>query len=109
MFCSVPYAQAPSFFELEPIATFRELEGMTLVLGRNSAQAAGFDCTTVFCCITLGLNSSLEAVGLTAMVAQALAQHAISANVIAAYHHDHIFVPAGLAQEALAVLQTLQF
>lgn len=109
VFCTVSGADAVSSPELEPLATFREREGLTLVLERRSAQAAGFDCAIVFCCITLGLNSSLEAVGLTAVVAQALAQRGISANVIAAYHHDHIFVPTARAAEALKALQTLQF
>ena len=51
--------------------------------------------------ITLGVRSSLEAVGLTAAVAAALTDAGISANVVAAFHHDHVFVPADRAEAAL--------
>jgi hypothetical protein len=34
-----------------------------------------------------------------------LADRGISANVVAAYYHDHIFVPCESAAEALAALQ----
>ena len=53
------------------------------------------------------MTSSLEAVGLTAAVAGALAAEGISANVVAAFHHDHVFVPAGRAAEAMACLARL--
>jgi hypothetical protein len=61
----------------------------------------------VFRCITLSVHSSLDAVGLTAVVATQLAAHNISANVIAAFYHDHVFVPAPHADAALAALQAL--
>jgi hypothetical protein len=61
-----------------------------------------------FACITITINSSLEAVGLTAAMSAALASHGISANVVAAYHHDHIFVPADRADDAIKALKDLQ-
>ena len=88
------------------IASFREAEGLTLVL----PQAAADDLKNVsapMSRITLEVHSSLEAVGLTAAVAGALAEAGISANVVAAYYHDHIFVPKASADRALAVLQAL--
>ena len=36
-----------------------------------------------------------------------MAEHGISANVAAAYHHDHVFVPESRAEEALAALRAL--
>ena len=57
--------------------------------------------------ITLSVHSSLEAVGLTARVSAALAARGISANIVAAVHHDHIFVPWQLREEALAALREL--
>ena len=50
------------------------------------------------------MQSALAAVGLTAAIATALAKVGISANVIAGYHHDHIFVPWSRRYEALAIL-----
>ena len=88
------------------IASFCEAEGLTLVL----PQAAADDLKRVSAPmkrITLEVHSSLEAVGLTAAVASALAEEGISANVVAAYYHDHIFVPKASADCALAVLQAL--
>ena len=47
----------------------------------------------LFKLITLTVHSSLKSVGLTAAVTSKLAEYEISANVVAAYYHDHIFVP----------------
>jgi hypothetical protein len=57
--------------------------------------------------ITLTVHSSLEAVGLTAAFSRALSDHGISCNVIAAYYHDHIFVPFKDAATAMEVLREL--
>jgi hypothetical protein len=54
------------------------------------------------------VHSSLEAVGLTAAVAGALTAAGISANVVAAFHHDHVFVPADRAEAAMAQLDLLR-
>jgi hypothetical protein len=58
-------------------------------------------------CITLGVFSDLEGVGLTAAVAGALADREIPCNMVAALRHDHAFVPADRAEEALEVLEAL--
>ena len=50
--------------------------------------------------ITLTVHSSLDAVGLTAAVATKVASYGISANVVAAYYHDHIFVQTEKADSA---------
>jgi hypothetical protein len=57
--------------------------------------------------ITLGVHSGLAAVGLTARVAEALAAQGISANMIAAFHHDHVFVAWAQRNNALAILRRL--
>jgi hypothetical protein len=56
---------------------------------------------------TLQVHSSLAAVGLTARVAESLAAHGISANMVAAYHHDHVFVPWARRTDALKILENL--
>ena len=58
--------------------------------------------------ISLQVHSSLDGVGLTAAVSGLLAEHGIACNMVAAFHHDHLFVPADRAEEALALLQRLQ-
>ncbi|QYK40684.1 MAG: ACT domain-containing protein [Paracoccaceae bacterium] len=97
----------PAGLAAQALATFREAEGVTLVLPLDLARAAGFDTTLPMAQITLQVWSALEAVGLTAAVAAALQAQAIPANVIAAYHHDHVFVPEPMADRALAALRAL--
>lgn len=92
---------------IEPEATVREEEGLSAVLERERADALGLDYDYVAAWITLRVRSSLEAVGLTAAASRALAEAGLSCNVIAGYHHDHLLVPAGRVEEALAVLRRL--
>ncbi|EGR4165693.1 ACT domain-containing protein [Vibrio cholerae] len=103
VFCTVNGALS-DYLSLEPIATFREPEGLTLVLEAEKTQQAGIESSVLFSLITLTVHSSLEAVGLTAAFATKLAEHGISANVIAGYYHDHIFVQKEKAQQALQAL-----
>jgi len=87
-------AEAPSLGEA--FALIREKEGVTIIRpGTGWAR------------IMLGVHSSLDAVGLTACVAQALAVRDIGANVVAAVHHDHVFVPWERRDEALETLAAL--
>jgi hypothetical protein len=58
--------------------------------------------------ITLTVFSSLEGIGLTAAVSDALTRDGIPCNMVAAYHHDHVFVPSDKAERAMAVLIDLQ-
>ena len=88
------------------LATFRETEGATLIVPWERADE--FDvCSEPMARITLNIHSSLEAVGLTAAVSQALASEAISANVVAGFYHDHIFVPQTMGERAVACLKLL--
>ncbi|RDE25219.1 ACT domain-containing protein [Motiliproteus coralliicola] len=106
VFCRVDGTVA-EHLSLDPLATFREDEGLTLVLEQRRALEAGLGFEGVFRMITLSVHSSLNAVGLTAAVSSRLAERDISANVIAAYYHDHIFVPHHQAEAALAALEQL--
>lgn len=106
VFCSVA-GKLEQHLHLEPIATFMESEGLTLVLSKGTADETGLQYEGVFRQITLTVHSSLEAVGLTAAVSTKLTSKGISANVIAAYYHDHIFVPSEQAQPALFALKEL--
>ncbi|MFE3862758.1 ACT domain-containing protein [Streptomyces goshikiensis] len=106
VFCTVPGATAPPA-GTAPVATVLEAEGLTLVLRQEDADAAGlaYDYTAGW--ITLRVHSALDAVGLTGAFAAELAAHGLSCNVIAGYHHDHLFVAADRAAEAVVVLQEL--
>ncbi|BDR13744.1 ACT domain-containing protein [Vibrio sp. STUT-A11] len=103
VFCTVS-GELGDYLALNPICTFMEAEGLTLVLEKSSALEAGLSFEGSFKQITLTVHSSLEAVGLTAAVATKLASKGISANVIAAFYHDHIFVQSSKADAAIEAL-----
>ncbi len=81
-----------------------EGELTTLVLPVESAQRAGLPVTIELAWLTLTVESSLDAVGLTAAVSQRLAERNIACNVLAGYHHDHLLVPVARAVDAIAAL-----
>lgn len=107
VFCSFPNARYGDHAALEPVAAMVEAEGLTLVIPRARADEAAIDYESVFRGITLRVHSSLDAVGLTAAFARALGDEGISANVIAGYFHDHIFVQGDRASAAMAALEAL--
>ena len=92
---------------LEPLGLFHEEEGLTLILPREKAEAAGLPYTAVFRMLTLSVHSSLEAVGFLAAITNRLAARGISVNPVSAYFHDHLFVPSAHAEESLALLAGL--
>ena len=89
-------------------ATFKKEEGMSLLVPIEAAEKSGFRTDQPMRCITLDVYSSLEGVGPTAAVSTALGDAGIPCNMIAAFHHDHVFVPSELSQQALEVLADLQ-
>lgn len=84
----------------DAFAVIREDEGTTAIM---AGERAGMP----FARITLTVHSALEGVGLTAAVSGALAQAGIACNVVAGYHHDHLFVPWERRDEALEALRSL--
>lgn len=90
-----------------PVATIVEDEGLSLVVDVATARAQGWPVGFEAAWLTCTVHSALDAVGLTAAMAGALTAAGISANVVAG-HHDHLFVPADRAAEALTVLRALR-
>lgn len=90
-----------------PLMTFREKEGMTVILPREVADQLRLEYSFVAAWITLTVHSSLEAVGLTAAFSTALGDQGISCNVVAGFYHDHLFVDRNDAQKAMEVLRKL--
>ena len=102
LFCTLAGNSIPA--GLAPLATFREAEGVTLVLPQEEAERHGLEGTFPCAWITLAVHSDLAAVGFLAAVATALARQGIPCNAISAYHHDHLFVPTAMAGQAMATL-----
>ena len=107
VFCTVANATYGDLGATEPFASVQEEEGLTLILVQAQADGAELHYNGTFRCITLTVHSSLQAVGITAVIATKLAQHQISANVVAGFHHDHVFVPAHQVENALEALTSL--
>ncbi|MBU2877610.1 MULTISPECIES: ACT domain-containing protein [Aliiglaciecola] len=93
--------------QLKPISTFLEKEGMSVIIEKHLADKQKIAYSGVFKCITLNVHSSLDAVGLTAAISKKLTQSNISANVVAGYYHDHIFVSTKDAAQAVKDLKDL--
>ncbi|MFD1982109.1 ACT domain-containing protein [Mesorhizobium newzealandense] len=92
---------------LEAVMVFREREGVTLIVTEEAAREAGL--TASFRCrmVTLNIHSSLEAVGFLAAITTRLAAAGMGVNPVSAFYHDHLFVPADRAEEALDLLRQL--
>jgi len=105
-FCTVP-AGTDLPAGLTPVATVVEAEGTTLVLPTAQARRAGLAESFGYGWITLMVPSALDAVGWTAAVAAALTRDGISCNMIAGFHHDHLFVPVDETARAMSALARL--
>lgn len=92
----------------QAISTFKEEEGMSMLIPVEIAEKSKLSVDQPMCCITLNVYSSLEGVGLTAAVSTALGDNSIPCNIIAAFHHDHVFVPSKMCDQAMEVLISLQ-
>lgn len=84
------------------IMLFREQEGVTTVVEVDESTDEA-----LWAQITLRIHSSLEAVGMMAAIATALAARDIPCNAVSAYYHDHLFVPWPRRDDAIAALQAL--
>jgi len=93
---------------VDAFAILREDDGTTFITTEAEARRTGLTILFRAGWITLRVNSDLAAVGLTAAFSGALGAAGISCNVVAAAHHDHVFVPIEQAEEALKVLKSLQ-
>jgi uncharacterized protein len=103
VFVSVPDGVAVH----DSLASVHEPEGVSHVVARSVADAAGLVYGFVAGWITLTIHSALDAVGLTAAVSAALAAEGISCNVIAGYHHDHLLVPHADVARSVAILRSI--
>lgn len=92
---------------LSPFAVIFEEEGLTLVAPAAALARHGIDHIGGWARISLSVQSDLSAVGLTAAVATALTREGISANVVAGFLHDHLFVPWDRRHDAMAALAVL--
>ncbi len=78
-----------------------------MILERQKADNFGLLYNYVASWITLQIHSSLNAVGMCAIITTELAGHNISCNIIAGFYHDHIFVDVKDGPKAIKILKEL--
>jgi uncharacterized protein len=105
VFCTVQDTSGLQRDEL--LLTFREEEGITVIVKKEFARRNALNYAAVMAWITLTVHSSLTAVGLTAAFASVLTKENISCNVVAGFYHDHIFVDREDAEKAMQALRQL--
>lgn len=89
------------------VSVFGESEAWSVISSQSYADEMGWKYEYEAAWITLNVLSDLAAVGLTAAVSNALAKGGLSCNVVAAYHHDHLFLPYESKDIALEILLSL--
>lgn len=105
VFCTV--GQNVDITDIDPIMQFREAEGLTLIIEKTKAELQELEGEFPCRMITLNIHSALDAVGFLAVITTQLATLGMGVNPVSAFYHDHLFVPADRAEEALRALQGL--
>lgn len=90
------------------LATFHENGRVAVIAPKEYLDTVAIDNEGPYAKLTIDVYTSLELVGLTAVIATKLAQNGISANVVAAFYHDHVFVQYGLRNKAIGFLESLK-
>ena len=89
------------------ICSFKESEGYSIIISKEEAIKNNIPFYFVSAWITLEIDSTLDSVGLTSAFSKKLTKAGISCNVVAAYHHDHIFVPYNKRLKAVKILSDM--
>ncbi len=95
-------------FDEQVLGTFKENEGLTIIESKEYFEANGIHYEGPYAKLTIEVHTSLELVGLTAVLAKKLTDNQISANVVAGYFHDHIFVQYAVRQKAIEAINNLK-
>ena len=105
LFCTVD--ENVNLADIDPIMQFREAEGQTAIIEKSKAELHKIGGEFPCCMITLNIHSALDAVGFLAVITTHLAKLGMGVNPVSAFYHDHLFVPADRADDALLALQSL--
>ncbi|MCR9270155.1 MAG: ACT domain-containing protein [Hyphomonadaceae bacterium] len=99
------WAELINLREVREIAMlFQEAEGLTVITAATKTTPQDNRWTW----LELSVFSDLQAVGFLAKVAAALTAADVPCNAVAAFHHDHIFVPEQKADAAIAAIEALR-
>lgn len=106
VFVTMP-ANDPLPSGVDPIMSFRETEGRTLIITEQEAATLGLPATFHCRMVTLQIHSSLEAVGFLAAITTRLAAAGMGVNPVSAFYHDHLFLAVHHIDEAMRLLKEL--
>jgi hypothetical protein len=95
-------------FNYDILGIFKEDEGQTIIAPKKYFDSNNIKFEGPYAKLTIEIHTSLELVGLTAVLAKKLADNQISANVVAGYFHDHIFVQYVVRQKAIEAIDNLK-
>ena len=105
VFCSIIDINKISMNNI--ICSFKESEGYSIIISKEEAIKNNLQFYFISAWITLEIDSTLESVGITSAFSKKLTKAGISCNVIAAYHHDHVFVPYLDKHKAMKILSDM--
>ena len=105
VFCSIIDINKISMSNI--ICSFKESEGYSIIISKEEATINNLPFYFISAWITLNIDSKLDSVGLTSSFSRELSKAGISCNVIAAYLHDHIFVPYIDKHKAMKILSDM--
>ena len=92
----------------DPLAFFKEPEGITLILRKTEADNNLLKYDKELCRITFNAPYHFECAGLNAIIASALAKAGIGVTPIKTLYKRSILVDKGDAHTALEILQSVQ-
>lgn len=92
----------------DPVAFFKEPDGITLILKKEDADNNFLNYQTEYCHIILNAPFAMRCVGLTAIVSSALAKAGISIIPILSAYKRSLLVEKEDAHTALEILNAMQ-
>ncbi len=108
VYVGVPTQSLLKVLGYEPIAFFRENEGITLLMRKEDADNNFLKYDGEYCKITLDVPFSEASTGLTAIVSSALAKAGIDIKPIQTVYNSYIMINKDDAHTALEIMQALQ-
>src|SRR5690349_21130566 len=106
VFSSVSESEFASL-TIAPQCLFREDGRVSLIVERSIAEEHQLEFVGSWRQITCQIESDLTAIGFLAEMSTVLADAGIAVNAVSALAHDHLFIPAERAAEALELLTAL--
>jgi len=94
------------FSDDEILFSFKEKEGVTYLVLKTVAENHNIPFNESWALISVETTTSLSETGITAHISSALSKEKIPCNMIAAFHHDYLFVPFESAERAMIILCT---